>query len=73
MRQRLRGPKAGDTAERDRRAQHPHIQHVWKRDIGRKAAAARQQLAVFEALDRSADQAHLRITAATASTDFRMF
>ena len=36
-------------------------------------APAGQQRAVFEALNRSSDQAHLRISAAAASTDFRMF
>jgi hypothetical protein len=73
MRQRLRDPKAGEATERDRRAHHPHVKHLRYLDIGRKAAAAGQQWAVFEALNRAADQAHLRISAAAASTDFRMF
>jgi hypothetical protein len=37
------------------------------------SAAAGQQRAIFELLDRSPDQAHLRISAAAASTDLRMF
>ena len=73
MRQRLRDLQAGEAAERDRRAHYPHVKHVRYRDIGRETAAAGQQRAVFEALNRSSDQAHLRISAAAASTDFRMF
>ncbi len=73
VRQRLCDPKASEAAERDRRAYYAHIKRVRWRDIGRELAAAGEQRAVFQALDRSADQAHLRISAAAASTDLRMF
>ena len=73
IRQRVGDPKTGETAERHRRAHDPHVKHVRYRDVGRKTATAGQQRAIFEPLNRSADQAHLRISAAAASTDFRMF
>jgi hypothetical protein len=72
-RQCLCGADSGQAAERDRRAYHPHVKHIRYRDIGGEAAPADQQRAVFEALNRSADKAHLPISAAAASTDFRMF